>query len=240
VDRPRETIRFDHQDVIADTNEIEYGIVNRIFRKWESQSAAPRDYEFLSFKLVQKHYFDPTFGGAFRPGEANIFYPLNTLTGFAATGIQRRFAPTSMVLRLSPRPLVSHDVRADFDTKLQQFRDVSISTFWQQDKLLIAGTYFKANALEPGTLENHHIQGQAGYGSTLRGLSASITLSYNIRMSKLLNSHTRLHYAWDCCGVSLEFQQFDLGLRIESRFNFSFTLKGIGTFGSLKRPESLF
>ena len=45
---------------------------------------------------------------------------------------------------------------------------------------------------------------------------------------------------WDCCGVALEFNQFDLGLRTESRFSFLFMLKGIGSFGNLNRPESLF
>ena len=84
------------------------------------------------------------------------------------------------------------------------------------------------------------MQGQAGYGSLTRGLSASVTLSYNIDSARLLNSQSRLNYMWDCCGVSLEFQQFDLGLRTESRVNFSFTLKGVGSFGNLKRPESLF
>jgi LPS-assembly protein len=240
IDHLGETIRFDHLDVIADTNEVEYGIINRFFGKWTTSSGTVQNYEIISLRLSQKYYFDPDFGGAFRAGEPNIFYPLNTLTGFALTGIRRNLAPVSMALRISPQPSISHDIRADYDTKLKRFRDVSISTFWQQGRLFLAGTYFKANALEPGTLESHHIQGQAGYGSPLKGLSASFTLSYNIRESKLLNSHSRLNYAWDCCGVALEYQQFDLGLRRETRINFTFTLKGIGSFGSLKRPESLF
>ncbi len=104
----------------------------------------------------------------------------------------------------------------------------------------MAGTYFKTNALEPGTFSAHQVQGQLGYGMPGTGFSASIALSYDIQTSKLLNSHTRASYMWDCCGIALELQQFDLGLRTERRFTFSFTLKGIGSFGSLKRPESLF
>jgi LPS-assembly protein len=69
---------------------------------------------------------------------------------------------------------------------------------------------------------------------------SSLVISYNLRTSQLLNSNTRVSYTWDCCGVAMEFNQFDLGLRTESRFSFSFTLKGIGSFGNLKRPESLF
>jgi LPS-assembly protein len=235
-----ETLRFDEEDAIADTNEVEYGIVNRIFRSREGGSGIRKEYEFLSLGLMQKYYFDPQFGGAFREGEPNMFYPLYTLTGFSLTGIQRNLAPTSLVARVSPGRGISHDIRADYDTKLQRFRDTSVSSYWRQEKLFVAGTYFKTAALEKGTFESHQLQGQIGYGSTDSGLSASFTFSYNIRTSALLNNHARVNYMWNCCGLSIEFQQFDLGLRKESRLNFSFTLKGIGSFGNIKRPESLF
>jgi LPS-assembly protein len=235
-----ETIRFDEQDAIADTNELEYGIANRIFKTRKTATGGDKNFEFLSFSIMQKYYFDPTFGGAFKPGESNMFYPLDTLTGFSLTGIERNLTPTSMILRLYPGSGISHDVRADFDTKLQNLRDASLSTYWQQGKVFIAGTYFKTHALEPGTFRRDHIQGQAGYGSPMQGLSASVTLSYNLQTAQLLNSQSRINYMWDCCGLALEFQQYSLGVRTETRLSFSFTLKGIGSFGNLKRPESLF
>ncbi len=240
IDNLREIVRFDEEDAIADTNEVEYGIVNRLFRKRDLKQGGSQDYELLSFTLAQKYYFDPTFGGAFRQGDSNQFYPLNTLTGFSLTGIQRNLAPTSMILRVNPLRGISYDVRSDFDSRLQSFRDASVSALWQQEKLFVAGTYFRTRALEPGMAESNHVQGQAGYGSVTRGFSGSVTVSYNIQSTQLLNSHTRVSYMWDCCGLAMEFQQFDLGLRTESRFSFSFTLKGIGSFGNLKRPESLF
>jgi len=236
----RETLRFDDQDAIADTNEMQYGIVNRIFRSREIKPGLSREYEFLSLSLLQKYYLDPAFGGALQPGESNNFYPLNTLTGFSITGIQRNLAPASIIARIAPTPGISYDVRADFDTHLQRARDASLSMYWQKDKLYAAGTYFKTQALEPGSFDSHHVQGQVGYGMPQRGFSASMTISYNIRSARLLNSHSRVNYMWDCCGLSMEFQQFDLGLRTESRINFSFTLKGIGSFGNIRRPESLF
>jgi hypothetical protein len=89
-------------------------------------------------------------------------------------------------------------------------------------------------------MDSNHIQGQVGYGNPEKGLSSSLTVSYNLRTSQWLNSQTRVNYIWNCCGIAAEFNQFDLGLRTESRFTFSFTLKGIGSFGNLKRPETLF
>lgn len=236
-----ETIRFDDQDAIADTNEIEYGLVNRIMRRREVRPGVSQDYEFLEFKVVQKYYFDPTFGGAFIPGEANLFYPLDTLTGFATAGIERTLSPTSMSLQVTPKPSISYSVRADYDTKLSRLRDASLWATWRHDMLLFSGTYVKTNATEPGMFPAHNVQVQVGFKNPeQRGFSGSMSFSYNISNSTLLNSNSRLNYLWNCCGVYLEFQQYALGLRTESRLTFSFTLKGIGHFGNLKRPESLF
>jgi len=240
VANPNEIIRFDEEDAIADTNEVEYGIINRIFLDRSSDSGRDESYELMSFTLMQKYFFDPTFGGAFRNGKPNTFYPLYSMTGFSATGIERSTSPAAMIFRLSPTSGISNDVRADFDTKFQRFRDVSLSTHWQQGKVYVAGTYLKTNALEAGMFDAHHIQGQAAYGLMTEGLSASVTLSYNIQTSKLLNSLSRINYTWNCCGVTVEFQQFDIGRRSESRFSLSFTLKGIGSFGNVERPDSLF
>jgi LPS-assembly protein len=239
IDNMRAIIRFDEQDAIADTSEFEFGIVNRFFKK-RGQAAQAQTYEVLSFALVQKYYFDPTFGGALQPGRSNQFYPLYTTTGFSLTGSERRFPPTNAIVRVTPRPSISFDVRADLDTAVHRLRDASLSANWQLAKLTAGGTYFKTNALEPGTFGSHHVQGQIGYGDPSRGFSAGGALSYDIRNSSFLNSNVRLNYAWDCCGIALQFQQFNLGLRTESRFTFSFSLKGIGNFGNIKRPESLF
>ncbi len=240
VDDLGQTIRFDDQDAIADTNEARLGIVNRFFRSREVRPGVRQEEEILSLAVTQKYYFDPTFGGAFRPGESNTFYPLDTLTGFAAMGIQRNLAPTSFSARIEPRGGINYDVRADYDIKLHGLRDASLSSSWQQGKVFVAATFFRTQAIEPGIFDSNQIQGQIGYGSPERGFSASVTLSYNLRAHTLLNSHSRINYMWNCCGVSLEFQQFDLGARTESRLNFSFNLKGIGNFGNIKRPESLF
>lgn len=226
-------IRFDEQDAIADTSEFEYGIVNRIF-------STPERRELMRLALVQKYYLDPDFGGAFRPGESNAFYPLDTVTGLYQTGTPVSLAPLSAIFQLSPRDGIHNDIRTDYDVRLQRWRSASYSTIWQQGKFFLSGTYFKNRTLAPGMLSANHVQGQIGYGLPDRGLSSSLTIRYNLRTSQLLNSTSRLNYMWDCCGVALEFNQFDLGLRTESRFSFSFMLKGIGSFGNIRRPESIY
>jgi LPS-assembly protein len=240
IDEFNKIIRFDEQDAIANTNELEYGLVNRFFRNRKTGGGTRENREFMSLGLVQKYYFDPTFGGAFQPGRSNAFYPLDTVTGFFQTATMSNLAPISAIFQLSPQNGIHNDFRADFDPKNQRWRNESLSTVWSQGRISISGTYFRTRAQEPDIATNNHVQGQIIYGSTGRGFSSGVAVSYNLRTRQLLNSNTRINYNWDCCGLALEFNQFDLGLRTESRFSFSFTLKGIGSFGNLKRPESLF
>lgn len=229
-------IRFDEEDVIADTNEVEYGIVNRFF----SNNKAGEKYEFMSIGLIQKYYFDPTFGGAFKPDQINSFYPLNSVTGLYQTGFLSTVSPLSAIVQASPGRGIHNDLRLDYDTRLGRWRNASFSTVWRQGKISLSGTYFKTMAIEDGALNGNNVQGQVSYGSTARGFFSSVTLRYNLRTSQLLNSRSRANYTWDCCGIAVEFDQFDLGYRSETRFSFSFTLKGIGSFGNIRGQDSIF
>jgi LPS-assembly protein len=233
-------IRFDEEDAIADTNEIEYGIVNRFFKNRKTSAGTQQRYEFMSISLVQKYYFDPTFGGAFQEGLSNAFYPLDTVTGFYQTGIMNSLAPISAIFRLYPKSMIQTDIRADFDARLQRWRNESISASWQRGKIWLLGTFFKIQELEPGMpVGGNQIQGQIGYGSLARGLSSSFAASYDLANGQLLSSVTHVGYVWDCCALGLDINRFNLGLRSESRFSFSFTLKGIGSFGTMKEGQSV-
>jgi|GEM_PF-504252 len=236
----QQIVRFDENDVIADTSEIEYGIVNRFFTKRKNGAATTEKDEVLVVALTQKYHFDPSFGGAFRLEYANSFYPLNTATGFYQTGVERNLSPISATVRIRLKSSLSHDFKADYDPKLQRLRNASFWTHWKGGKFSITGTYFRNLKSEPELFDSHQLQGTVSYGSTRSGFSSSLTVRYNIQRSKLLNSRSRFGYTWDCCSVSTEFKQYALGLRTESQFSFSFGLKGIGSFGSLGFQDDLF
>jgi LPS-assembly protein len=240
IDEFDKIIRFDEQDPIADTNEIEYGIINRFFRKGSGVKGVQGNQEFMSLGLIQKYYFDPSFGGAFETGRPNDFRPLDTVTGFYQMVAPRDFAPLSAILRLSPKTGIHNDVRADFDVKSGRWRSGSLTTLWQLEKFFLAGTYYQTRFADLGIVTRNHVQGQIGFGSPARGFSSTFAVSYNLQTAQFLNSTANLSYTWDCCGLTAAYSQFDLGQRTETRFSFSFMLKGLGRFGNVKRPESLF
>src|SRR5262249_43197670 len=73
ANRYRDTVVVDGVDLVSNTNEVEYGITNRLFT----------NREIFSWRIAQEYYLDPTFGGAIRQGVRNTFLPLMDLTGFA-------------------------------------------------------------------------------------------------------------------------------------------------------------
>ena len=123
-------IRFDYVDAVADTNEIEYGVVNRFFSRRSTERVSPdpppaadgpggaplarQPFEVFSVTLRQKYFFDQTFGGALIPGRRNQFYPINTFSGFTHGGVPRRFSPLYVETRLRrPSLRTGRDLFAD-------------------------------------------------------------------------------------------------------------------------------
>ncbi len=234
-------IRFDERDVVVDTNEVEYGITNRIFVRRDSGKNAGQARELLSWKISQKYFFDPTLGGVLVSGQRNVFDALQDLTGFAFADGPRRFSPIVSLLRVSPRDGFSGDFRFDYDPKFHQFTDSSVTSNFYSSKGFLSLTYFVTRNHPPLELASNQLRTTFGVGNfNRRGLSAAFSISYDLRSSTMQNSVTQVGYNWDCCGVTMEYRQFNIGLRDETQFRFSFSLLNVGSFGTLKRQERLF
>jgi hypothetical protein len=59
----------------------------------------------------------------------------------------------------------------------------------------------------------------------------------DLQRNTLLDWRTGVSYAAQCCGVSVDYQvvnvaPYGVGIQTDHRFNFSFTLAGIGTFSN--------
>ena len=177
-------IRFDYNDAVADTNEIEFGIANRFFtrRSTENVSDVPvkengrerpqlssQPYEALTITVRGKYFFDPSFGGALVPGQRNQFYPINTLSGFVYGGVPRRFSPLNVDARYRPRRSLFVDVRTDLDTRGGGMRSLSTTFGVQRSLVEVFQSFYYTRAIElvPGLARFADSRGfEAG---TLRG-----------------------------------------------------------------------
>lgn len=243
------TIRVDELDVIADTNEITYGISNSfLIKRSNGDGTAPQPHEVLNLTLTQKYFFDPTFGGALREGERNQFFPINTLAGFAFGGIKRDMSPLNIKARLRPTPTIFADVRMNYDTKFHDIRDFIVGAGITKGIFSLSQSWYYTRRIavdetrfDPSTLPGNQMDISAFLGNPTRGPYGGFTVSYDLRDKlfnggvrdrKLINLTTSAGWAWDCCSFNVQTVTFNAGIRNENRIVFAFTLKGLGTFGT--------
>jgi LPS-assembly protein len=230
ADRFRNTIVVDNVDLYNHTNDVEYAITNRLFS----------NREIFSWRVAQWYFFDPTFGGAIVPGRRNIFAPVLDVSGFAFADGYRRFSPIVSRMRLSATPSTSTDVQMDYDTRDHLFRSAGIIGNANRGFFVGGVSYFftRSSAIE---VPSNQLRASISYGNRLKpGFSAALSLSYDVLHSVFQGSTTEVGYNTDCYGLSLELSQFNIGPRIESRFTFSFSLKNVGSVGTLRPRERLF
>ena len=213
-----------------------------------NEDSPPQAYEFLTVKVAQKYFFDRNFGGALVEGRRNQFYPINTLSGFTFGGRARSFSPVNISIRYRPLSSVYGDIRMDVDAE-DGVRDVNVSGGVRKDKLRLSASYvlsrrieFQPNSFEPGTFPGNQISTTVQFGDELHGIYGGTRFGYDftdrfiseadVSKGRLKNSRSYVGWGWDCCGVQFNYNTFKAGLRNESAFSFTFTLAGLGSYGT--------
>jgi LPS-assembly protein len=272
VDNFSSIIRFDARDIQSDTNELEYALVNRLFARktgeevceeateaMTSQPYQPQDQtsrctvgtrEVVTWELVQKYFFDTTFGGALMPGQRNVFTTTAELTGTAFLTDPRRFSP--IVSRLRIRTAKNTDIEWHFDYDVKKGRINASTTLLSKHigDFFIGGSQAflqTPNAVSPQTgavppTNFNQFRWLMGYGNpNKRGISAASNIGFDVTNRFLQYGAAQISYNWDCCGFSVEYRRLALGsVRNENQFRFALNLTNVGTFGTLRRQERLF
>jgi LPS-assembly protein len=232
-------IRFDSDATLSNTNEVEYGFTQRLYVK----NGDDQPLEFMSWSVVQKHYFDPTFGGAIVDGERNVLQPLNSITPFAFAAGPRNSSPIVSDFKITPGGKYDAEQLVEYDPQL--------------NKIVAEGTLVKVKPYSEFfvTVAHFHIQDDpilqplsnqiralVGYGSFNRkGLNFTGGVSYDIQNSALQNQIAQVTYNGNCCGLSFEYRRIALGqVRTENQFRIALNIANIGSFGNLRRQEKIF
>ena len=231
-------LRFDENDTLTDTNEVEYSITQRLFH-----GTADGTDEVVTWRVAQKYYFDPTFGGAIVPGQRNVFQALDDLSPFAFADGVRRFSPVTSDFRVIPGGRYEVELLQDFDTqknllvangtllKLKPYRE----SFLTLAHFLTHGD----SVLQP---RSNQVRLQAGYGEVNRpGFNLTTGLSYDFLSHFIQNQSVVASYNGSCCGLAFEFRRLSLGpVREENQFRVALLIANLGTAGNVRRQEKLF
>ena len=272
-------IRFDYADTQTDTNEIEFGVTNRIYTRnyteavtSEAQKAlrenpalatnpvAVQPYEIFTFTIRGKYFFDKTFGGALIPGQRNQIQPITALTFYTFGGIPRRFSPLNLDATYRPRNGIFINTRMDLGVQGDGLRDISATIGYESKLLKFFQTFYYTRAVslipslqqftnldrrEAGTLRGSQWSPSVFVGNRDKGFYGGLSFFFdfennrNLRRTPLVSSLYTLGYASDCCAMTAQYYTYNVGVRRENRFVFSFRLNGIGTFGTEQFGQGL-
>jgi LPS-assembly protein len=277
-------LRFDARDILSNTNEVEYGIIHRLYAKrtselpedcdtagmvslrigapgeqvlpWERTyvpervdcHAGPQTREIATWEVAQKYFLDPDFGGAIVNGRRNVLTTTADFSGIAFLTEPRHLSPLISRLRVFTSSRTDAEWDIDYDFKEHRINASTALVNYHFGEFTLGGGDAFAQAL-PGIASSSAVQQDfnqfrvlLGYGHpNKRGFSGATAFGFDANLGFLQYATVQTTYAWDCCGVSLEYRRFALGsVRNENQLRFSFNLANVGSFGNLRKQERLY
>jgi LPS-assembly protein len=232
IDEFQKIIHFDATDIISDTNQLTIWITNRLYRKDKFGNVS----EFLTWRLGQARYFDPTFGGAVLPGVRNVVLASEELSPYAFLNGPRTYSPVVSQLSVNPYSFLGFDWRVEYDPLRHKIIDDAFSVNIRHG-LYSVGVGDTSITTSPLLVpQANQITLGGGYGSTNRkGWNAAAVTVRDLLARRTLFEFIQGSYNTNCCGFSVQLRRFNIGIRDENEWLFSFSVANIGSFGSLQK-----
>ncbi len=221
---------FDYSDKYTGTNQIRYGLSNRIHAKRMGPAGKLVTHELFSWRLSQTYYFDISQNPAqFDPA----YYSATFEQGRGGLSHQ---SPIQSNLSLRPTLSSSLSVTHEYNPDFKQFTSVSFNGRVNQPRVVLQGGWSRGLRLSADVAK------RVPLFNTLRGsgrlvlwperLSVDGSLAYDLLKKTMLQVTTRVHYGIQCCGFAVERVNYNTRYRKESKITFSIELAGIGSVGN--------
>jgi LPS-assembly protein len=225
-----------YEYVVGGVTRVTYGVTNRLLVRRAAPggptgatggpAGAPR--ELLTVGINQSYYsnelaspFDQTYGfsSLFRP-------PSN-------------YSAVALITRAMPAQSVGMDFRMEYDPIATEKKLVGFGLNGVvRSKLVEATAGWNRQNYQTGNqfTSNNYIQQTTTLRLAGNKVGGTVQFNYDIARSTMLNQRYIGNYNAQCCGFAVEFQSFNYpgGFVVpqDRRFNFSFTLAGIGSFSN--------
>jgi LPS-assembly protein len=213
--------------VISGSTKVTYGLTNRLFARGRTvDNVRGTTREIVTVGLQQTYYTNPLSGG--------VDGSYQSTSNRRATDL----SPLALTARVAPTAVVDTNMRVEYDVSRGNGLQIVSIGGTLNGAAASAGANFSHNRLDP---ENHQtfVQGS----TSMRWLDGRATGTYNIQWdiarSYVVSQSVMMSYLAQCCGLTVEFQKFNLAslgtnlaVPSDTRFNFGFILAGLGTFSN--------
>ncbi len=259
----RNVLLVDTSDIATDTNEAGYSLTQRFYVRphpcpnstssGEDNACDTRPREWASWLIAQKFFIDPRFGGALIPGRRNVFASTLDFTGVAFLTEPRNVSPIVSRMRFEAVHNLRLEWDMDYDPKPGRFgADTIFAGYkWGITTVGLGHALLNAPNEEGGKaslIQSQQINPFLEIGAQHReGFNLAANGGYDFVRGALQYGGIQTVYNWDCCGLSLGYRRFALGLdpqtqkplRDETQYIYSFTLANFGSVGG-RRSNSVF
>ncbi|HEY3382748.1 MAG TPA: LPS assembly protein LptD [Vicinamibacterales bacterium] len=232
VDNFNEVVQLDGGDyILGGTTRVDYGVTNRVLAKRRGGVGAGSAREILSVDIGQTYYTDS------RAGQ----YDYNYSTSFSGQ-TRSNFSPILVRVRTSPADQINGSMQLYYDTKQAAIQSVTASgQVALKEWLSLTGGYSERRSVDAlGTVaRNNAVEATTALRSPGNRVGGTFAFSYDIERTTMLTSRIVGYYNAQCCGFAVEYQTWNypaanaaFPIKQDHRFNFSFTLAGLGTFSN--------
>ena len=212
--------------VVGGTTSVTYGLTNRfMYRGRATDTTRPSSQEFLTIGLQQTYYSNP---------EASRWDYRYTGSSSRARFVD--LSPIALTARISPNAAVSANSRFEYDVSGLGLQTISLGGSVATAAVNTSSTYSRV-VYGPGSLS--HLFNVSNQARFLDGrATGSYALSWDLARSYIVSQGVMGKYLGQCCGFTVEFQQFNypdsvgFPLSADRRLNFGVVLAGLGTFSN--------
>ena len=255
----RNVLLVDTTDIATNTNEVGYALTQRFYMRATGSEpcigddaataggCAAKPREWASWRIAQKLFIDPNFGGALIPGRRNVFGSTLDLSAVAFLTSPRNLAPLTSRLRFEAINNLRIQWDLDYDPKAGRLGADNLFAGYSWGRTTIGMGHALLNAVDESgsaasTIKSQQLQPYFSIGKPSgSGLNLAANGGYDFTHGELQYAGVQAVYNWNCCGLTVGYRRFELGsVRNETQYLYSFTLANFGSVGDIRRSNSIF
>ncbi|MGE3844357.1 MAG: LPS-assembly protein LptD, partial [Vicinamibacterales bacterium] len=211
------------------TTRITYGLTNRFLARKPGSGQQTSAREFAVVSLSQTYYTDEK--------ARSVDPSLNSSWAYLEP---RKLSPWILAANVSPSEQINAGMRMEYDQYEKHLLSIGLSSrYGYKDVVAATGGWSRTRR----NLEGTQFDNAMNVGTNIRVLQGRLGgffgFDYDFFRDQMLQRRIQAFYNSQCCGVGFEFQTRNLSgfsqflYPNDRRFNFTFTLAGVGTFSNI-------
>jgi LPS-assembly protein len=224
--------RLDFSDYYPGTNQILYGLTQRIYAKRRGKTGALVTHELLNVRVAQTYYVET---------DANQGqFDFNYYSGFFIKGSHH----SPVLGRLQVRPTLDSTIslNMEYNPAFRMFPTQSLSARIARPRMDMQASWNRLTQVtdipadRKPVFDTLRLSGRVALWPERVTVGGSLT--YDRIESRMLHATAKVRYGIQCCGFSVEHIAYNLKRRSETKTTFQIDLAGIGSVGSFLGDKS--